>query len=513
MNRNSLGKILLGAGLTAAALYAMPASADNLRLAISTPELNKGDPFARYRGGTLKAAIFDGLTQISLTGEVRPALALSWELIGETEWKIRLRPDAKFSNGRPVTAHSVVAVFDYLRSPEAQRYWMPNEISTIINAKVIDNLTLSIFTQKPDPLLPRRLSVMTIPDMDAWNERGAADFAENPVGTGPYNVTTWGANASNIRLDAVRTAWREHKQITSIEMKVVTDGTRRVQSLLSGETQLAVNLEADALDTLKSAGLKAIIIPNPIVISVGLKTANAEGSPLLDVRVRRALNHAIDKSAISKQILHDLMQPANQGATRGTVGHNPAIAPYEYNPDKARALLAEAGYPDGFAMTIGVWTGQVPGDALVFQQLAQDLAHVGVKAELRVLPYQEFSRRLMLGDWKGIEAVSLNWTSRAMLDAQPALELYTCKRKPSPFFCDQDLDRAIDEARFEMDSVVRTKKLQDAMATSVAAAPSIFLVNYADIVAMQADINGYEVRSDGILFEKITIAPNSKPSH
>jgi len=504
-------KMLLTVALGIAALLASPTKAETLRLAISTPDMNRGDPFARYLGGTLKAAIFDGLTQIALTGEIQPALALSWTAVSNTEWIIRLRPDAKFSNGRAVTAQSVVAVLDYLRSPEAQRHWTASELASINHADAIDDLTLKLITKEPDPLLPRRLSVMTVPDMLAWSEMGEVAFAENPVGTGPYNVASWGPGGSDITLNAAPTAWRKPQTFTSIEMKVVTDATRRVQALLSGEVQLAVNLDPDALDPLKQAGLKTLIVPNPIVVAVGLKTADAFGSPLLDVRVRRALNHAVNTSAISLQILHGLMQPASQGVTEGTVGHNPAITRYEYDPTKARALLSEAGYPKGFAMTMGVWTGQVPGDAMMFQQVAQDLANVGVKVELRILPYQEFSRRMTASDWKGIEALSLVWTSRNMLDALPTLEQYSCDRKPSSFFCDRDLDRAIDDVRFEMDPDVRTKRLQSAMATAVAAAPSIFLVNYADVVAMQPAMNGYEVRSDGILFEKMTIAADSTP--
>ncbi len=488
-------------------MLSLPARTEVLRLAVSTPALTKGDPFARYTGGSVKSALFDGLTQISLSGDVTPAIAVQWTALSDTEWVFRLRPGVQFHNGVPLTAASLVALFDYLRSPEAKKDWMAQLVANVKSARAIDALTLSIVTVAPDPLLPRRVSELNIVDIAAWRKAGAVAFSENPVGTGPYKIVSWGPNASNIQFAAVSTAWRQKNNVDTVEMKVLTDGTRRVQALLSGEIDVAVNLDPDGVELLKEAGMKTMVLPNPIVVGIGLKTVGAAQSPILDVRVRRALNYAVNKTAISQQILNGLMPVASQGATPGVTGYNPELAPYAFDPAKARALLSEAGYPNGFAMVMGVWTGQVPGDAQMFQQVAQDLAQVGVRVELRILPFPDFSRRLLSGSWQGIDAFSINWSSRSMFDALPTLEGYSCGRLPAPFFCDPDVDRAIASARYEMNPTLRQRKLQAAMATAVASAPSIFLVNYADVVAMRPNIKGYEVRSDGILFEKISIEP------
>ena len=482
-----------------------PASAENLRIAVSTPALAKGHPFDPYAGGSIVSALYDGLTQISLNGEVTPALALSWSTNSNTEWVFKLRPGVVFHNGKSVSAKSVVDILNFVASPDARRFWVAQQLSTIKSARVIDASTLSITTHQPDPLLPRRMSIVRIADLDEWNRAGEAAYKEAPVGSGPYRVVSWGPNATDIRLAAFKQSWRKHKDITSIEMRVIPDGARRVQSLLSGEVDLSVNLDPDSIMDIEGAGLQVVTTPNPIVISIALRTIDAKDSPLVDAMVRRALNHAIDKNVIANQILQDLMQVASQGATPGAVGYDPEIAPYTYDPDKARKMLAEAGYPNGFDMTIGVWAGQVPGDTLIFQQVAQDLSRVGVRVKLRVLPFPDFSRRLQAGDWQGIDAFSLNWSSRIMNDAQPALESFSCHSVWTPFFCDAEVAQAIDSARYDMDPTARTQKLQRAMRLAVASAPSIFLINYADIVAMRLDINGYEVRSDGILFEKMSV--------
>ena len=498
-------------GVAVVLFWSTSAFSENLRIAVSTPALAKGHPFDPYTGGSVVSALYDGLTQISLTGEAAPALALSWSAASDTEWVFKLRPRVLFHNGKPVTAKSVADVLNFVASPDASRFWVAQQLSTIKFASVIDESTISITTHQPDPLLPRRMSIIRIADLDEWKRSGETTYKDAPIGTGPYRLISWGPNATDIHLVAFDQSWRKGKDITSIEMKVIPDQTRSIQSLLSGELDLAVNLDPDSISGIEGGGLKVLTVPNPIVISIALRTIDANGSPLLDVRVRRALNHAVNKTVIADQVLQGLMQVASQGATPNTVGYDPKIAPYSYDPDKSRKMLAEAGYPDGFSMTIRVWIGQVPGDALIFQQVAQDLGRVGVRAELQVLSFPEFSRRLQAGDWQGIDAFSINWSSRIMNDALPALELHSCRRVPTPFFCDAEVDQAVDIARYEMDPLARNNKLQHAMA--VAAAPSIFLINYADIVAMRRDINGYEVRSDGILFEKMTIGHVPSPNN
>ena len=486
------------------ALSSLSTLAATIRLAVPTPYTFMGHPFEIYAGGSVKSALYDGLTQISLTGELSPALALSWEPVSDTEWVFRLRPEAQFHNGAPVLADSIAAILNHITRAESQRFWMAQQLSSVRSAHVIDSLTVQVVTNLPDPLLARRMSLLRVVDMLEWKERGEVGFAENPVATGPYRAVSWGPNATRVKFEAFEHSWRRHGDVEAIDMRVVADGTRRVQALLSGEIDLAVNLDPDAIGVLEAAGLKIVKVPNPIIIALGLRTVDAEGSPLLDKRVRQALNYAINKSQIVHYILNDNMSVATQGAIPGVAGYNPNIQSYGYDPEKARALLADAGYADGFTLVTAVWGGQVPGDTLIFQQVAQDLRYVGIKTEMRQLPLQEFMRRRGTGDWRDIQMITTTLTSRNLFDSLTALEAVSCTRKPTPFFCDPDLDFAIDAARYEMDRSTRVGLLQQAMAKAVEIASSVFLVNYSDIVAMSDDISGYEVRSDGILFEKMT---------
>lgn len=479
--------------------------AETLRLAVPTPYTFRGHPFELYVGGSVKSAIFDGLTQISLKGEVTPALSLSWRTVTDTEWEFQLRPNVVFHNGVPVTAEAVVAVLNYITQDEAQRFWIAQQLSTVRSAHAVDPMTVRVTTKLPDPLLARRMSLLRVVDMQAWTELGEVAFSENPAGTGPYRAVSWGPNATRVQLEAFDLTWRPPVDVDFIDMRVVADGARRVQALLSGEIDLAVNLDPDAAPTLETGGFKLLTTPNPIIIALGFRTVDADGSPLLDKRVRQALNYAVNKTQIVDFILDGRVTVATQGAIPGVAGYNPDVLSYQHNIDKARSLLAEAGYPNGFNLVVAVWAGQVPGDTLIFQQVAQDLAAVGVTTELRQTPMQDFGRRRQTGDWRDIQVVTTTLSNRNMFDSLIALESVSCSRRPTAFFCDPELDLAIDAARFVMDPAERIPLLQQAMAKAVETASVLFLINYSDFVAMRPNIKGYEVRSDGILFEKLTI--------
>ncbi len=392
------------------------ASPKTLRIAAPTSISTSSDPFARHTGGAIKSAVFDGLTALSNKGELEPTIANEWEMVSETEWVFRLRPDVLFHNGQTVTAEHIAKQLQYLIKDEAQHHWMAQRYKSIVSINAIDPFTLSIVTQKPDPLIPRKMSLLRVVDMDYWFEVGEQAFAEQPVATGPYRLDSWGINRISATLVAVDHAWRNSKDVTQIQYNVVSDGARRMQTLMFGEMDIAINLDIDGIAPLEESGYKVALIELPFVLAIDFRTIDNPNAFVQDSRVRRALNYAVNKTQISKYILNDVMAVASQGTTPGVVGYNDDIEPFLYDKEKARALLAVAGYADGFDLNMAVTTGQVPGDALVFQQVAQDLQRVGVRVELQQLPFLELNRRLSTGDWDNVDAISTVWSSLNLYD-------------------------------------------------------------------------------------------------
>jgi peptide/nickel transport system substrate-binding protein len=480
--------------------------AETVRLGASTPTVTRGHPFTAYLGGGVKSSVYDGLTQISQAGELQPGLALTWKMMSPTRWRFQLRPGVTFQNGRPFDADTVVANVRYLKSAPAQVFTAAQDLSIVADVSLIDSMSVEFETIAPDPVFPRRLSFVSMVEPEAWARLGPDGYAEAPIGTGPYRVIAWGPAASHIVLEAFEGSWRKIKSVTRIEMVVIPDTTARFNALVSGSIDLAVALDPDMIDGARQAGLKALLRPRPIVLAIAFRNLGNDNSPLLDRRVRQALNHAVNKQTIVDQILYGTMGIASQAATATVVGYNAAISPYAYDPGKAKDLLREAGYADGFPMTIAVFAGQVPADTLIFQRVSQDLAAVGVKVQLRILPFPEFSRRRAARDWSGLDGFSTVWSNLNLFDVMPNLDRLTC-RQTSDVFCAPDLAVRIDAARVELDEAKRTLLLQDLMTEVHDLAPSLLLIENADIVGTRAGVESYRSRNDGILFDQMVLAP------
>jgi len=491
--------------LVALTAFAATSSAETVRLGASTPAVTRGAPFAANVGGGVKSSVYDGLTQISQEGALQPALALAWKMTSPLRWRFQLRPGVLFQNGRPFDAETVVANVRYLKSAEAQVFTAAQDLSIVRDISLIDSLTVEFETNAPDPVFPRRLSFVSMVEPQAWAQLGPDGYADAPVGTGPYRVVDWGPAANHIVLDAFPQSWRKITAVTGIEMLTIPDATARFNALLSGSIDLAVNMDPDTIEVSKQAGLKTFLHPRPIVLAIAFRNLRDDKSPLLDKRVRQALNHAVNKQTIVDQLLYGTTDIASQEATATVVGHNPRIEPYSYDPAKSKELLRQAGYADGFSMTIAVFAGQVSGDTLIFQQVSQDLAAVGVQVKLRILPFPEFGRRRAAGDWSGIDGFSTVWSNLSLFDVMPTLEKLTC-RQIGAFFCAPELTDRIDAARIELVDAKRVSMLQDIMSEVHDLAPSLLLVENADIVIMRGGIDSYRSRNDGILFDQMELA-------
>lgn len=478
---------------------------ETVRLGASTPVASLGHPFAEYTGGGVKSSVYDALTQITSDGVVKGSLAQTWEISGPTTWQFKLRQDVTFHNGKAFNADAVVEVFRYLKSDEGKTFAATRDIKSIAGVRTISPFVVEFETHTPDSILDRRLSNISMVEMEAWHALGADAYARNPIGTGPYTVVEWGPATSHIILEVHKESWRQPAAVDRVEMVMIPDATARLQALTSGVIDVTINLDPDTRAAVEATGIRTIDRKGPMVLALPLRTIGMPDSPLLDKRVRQALNYAVDKQTIKTYLLDGLMEVASQVVTPSVVGYNPDINPYAFDPERAKTLLQEAGYGDGFDMEIAVFSGQVPGDTLIFQKVSQDLEAVGVNVELRRLPYSEFSRRFISGDWGDMESYATVWSSIKFHDAMYVIERFFACDSVIPFFCSEDLMPQIQAARTELDQNVRTQLLQSIIAELHELAPSIVLFEYADIVALHPKIKRYVSRSDGILFDEMLI--------
>lgn len=490
-----------------ALLCAPVAQAETLRVAVAAFAPTLGNPFSgtSQPSAEMWLSIYDNLTRLGWTGGPEPNLALSWENTAPTKWVFNLRPGVVYHNGKPFTAQDVVDLLALIKRSDMARFLIPAELRGVVGGRVIDDLTVEIETVEPDAILPNRLATLMIIDPSHWDSVGIDAYTIEPIGTGPYRLTGWGGGNKVAYMEANPQSWRSPTTITAVEYQLVPDKTSRIQGLISGQLDMVTGLHVDDAETLKVPGIDVNVQANPQVKSIALPNAlHDEDHPLNDKRVRQALNHAVDKQSIADLIMFGYADVASQGLTPATFGYNPELKPYAYDPDRARALLAEAGYPNGFPLIIEVVTDSTTPDGFMYQKVAQDIRAVGIDVTLRSIPYSDYQRKYTLSDWGDADAFHLIWNNAAFQDPIRPIEYFSCMRI-NAFFCEPGVMEDIRASSREMDRSKREVLLQNIMARYHDLAPAIWITNAVYTTAYSSRITNFTMRPTGIVFEELRL--------
>ncbi len=473
----------------AAAVMAHPARAANnslVRIAVSGLPPGRGNPFTSVGFPQIFGylGVFDCLTEVGPTGEVVPALAQTWKIENERSWLFRIRPNVVFSNGEVCDAAAIAAALNFIASEKGKIFAAYRDAQAIARAEAVDSLTVRIHTASADPIIPGKLAGLRIIPAKYFAQVGTGAFALKPIGTGPFIATEW----SEARMKLVRnpTAWRP-PAVDQVELRALRDNAARLQALMSGAVDVALNLNPDDKAVLESAGFRAVFTPRAAVLAIQFITERE--SPLRDKRVRQALNLAVDRERIVQVLLGGSTQTASQGAVKAAFGYDPALTPLPYDLLKAKKLMTEAGYPNGFRMPTSVTIGNSPNDTTVFQQVASDLAKVGVEMVVSTMPLSQFSRFLYEGDWGNALAFSMHYGSVPAMDATVSLRMHSCLW-PKPWICDAKVTELIRTADATFDTERRRGVIQDIMRYLHDDPPGIMLheTRYLDAIAPRVSV-------------------------
>jgi ABC-type transport system substrate-binding protein len=330
---------------------------------------------------------YDPLIYKAADGSYQPRLAASWGYVGSgnTVFELKLRPDVKFSDGSPLTAD---VVRDNIRYFAASTGTSAPYLKQITAVDVVDPLTVRLTLSAPNPNVPDLFTQYFL----------AGDLISGPALTHPETLATATSGAGPYMLSASETVPNDHYtyvpnpnywnkagvKYQKVVIKVLPNPNAALAALKTGQVD-AIQGDPTTAEAAQSAGLQVLHTPQ---IVEGLDLVDRSGTmvPALgDLRVRQALNYAIDRDAMAKSLLGGLGMPTEQIALPGTDGYNQTDR-YRYDPDQARQLLAAAGYPNGFTMS--VLTTSANGIDLVTQAIAADLARVGVHLDLTNAPNQ-----------------------------------------------------------------------------------------------------------------------------
>ncbi len=359
----------------------------------------------------LCAHIFDSLVHYTEELEVIPGLAKNWVRYNDTEWVFQLEEGVEFHNGNAFTAEDVAYSIDRVRGTI-----IANIVSNIDTVDVIDDYTVKIVTTKPYAVLLRDLEKVKIVDKDYVEEVGDETLNVKPVGTGPYKLVEW-IKADHITLEANQDYWGEVPEIENVEFRPITNNATRTAALLSGDVDFinAVPVRDaeriannDDLDLIKKPSLRLIYLhldgwrdKSP--------TIDLPENPLQDLRVRQAIYYGINVEAIVEFTMNGHAYPAEQYVQSTHLGYVEGVERYPYDPEKARELLAEAGYPNGFTVTLDSPNDRYVNDAQVAQAIASQLSKIGINIELNLMPKSLFFDYVRPGDKSSI--VMSGWSA------------------------------------------------------------------------------------------------------
>ncbi|SFA77976.1 peptide/nickel transport system substrate-binding protein [Amycolatopsis marina] len=355
------------------------AAADTVRIVLpeEPPTLEPCDASLTATGRVTRSNITEPLTErVPETGELEPKLATEWEQTEPTSWTFQLREGVKFHDGTPLTAEA--AAFSIERTVNSDIGCNVDGYvfgDSELTATAVDDTTVEVTTATPDPILPLRLSFVEIVPADT----DAEAKVRQPVGTGPYRIDQWNQGVS-LRLAAFDGYWGEAPPFPTAEYVWRAEGSIRAAMVSSGEADVAVGLApADG------AGDRAVEYPNN---ETSYLRMDATKAPLDDIRVRQAINYAIDKEGMVASVFSGLGQPAGQVVPEGVTGHNPDVGPWPHDMAKAKSLIAEAradGVPVDTAITIIGRNGIYPKAAEAMEVAQNSLIEVGLKVDIQML--------------------------------------------------------------------------------------------------------------------------------
>ncbi len=476
----------LGSAAIAAIFSISPALAEDLTIGLAS-EPTSIDPHYHNLGPNNNLAIhlFDNLVHQDENQRLIPGLAVSWEAIDDLTWEFKLREGVTFHDGNPLTADDVV--FSFERAPDVPN--SPSSFGTVTKGKTavkIDDLTVHIKTESPYPLMPNDVSVLSIISAEAGEGATTEDYnsGKAAIGSGPFKFVEY-VPGDRIVLERNEVYWGEKPIWDKVTFKPIDSNPSRVAALLAGDVDMIESVPTADIESLK--GEEGVTLSQGVsnrVIYLHLDHARAESpfvkakdggpieNPLRDQRVRMAISKAINRDAIVERVMESVAIKAGQLLPEGFFGVSPNLQPVDYDPEGAKALLAEAGVPDGFQLTIHGPNDRYINDDKIAEAIAQMLTRIGIETTVETMPRSVYFKRASAGGPDGTPEFSfilVGWGAGSGEASDPLRALIHTYDKDRGFgasnrgrYSNPEIDALIEEALATIDDDKRQALLIEA---------------------------------------------------
>jgi peptide/nickel transport system substrate-binding protein len=484
----------------AAVLAAAPASAQELKIGLGAMARSM-DPHFTNSGPDVANMlhVFDKLILQDEKQALIPGLATSWKAIDPTTWEIRLREGVRFHDGSPFGAEDVA--FTVKRAVDVPKSSSPFAlyVKTIKEVVIKGPHLVHLTTAEPSPLLPWDLSTFGIISKKHGEGAATEDYnaGKAAIGTGPYKLVSFSPN-ERIVLQRNDDYWGGRERWAKVTFSLIANQASRTAALLAGDVDAIDTVATQDIERLKStAGIAVWRSPSNRVIylimdshrDVAEHIRDADGkamtvNPLKDRRVRQALSASIARDALVERIMEGEGIPTGQLVPPGFFGHDPTIATPAQNLEAARKLLADAGYPKGFQLTLHGSNGRYLNDAKLTQAIGQMFSRIGIATTVETLPRQIYATR---GNEFGFSVGLYGWGTDTGEAASPLKSLIMTRNRETGAgasnrwrYSNPEIDKVIAEALRTIDDRRREALLQQATRMAVedvAIVPMYFQVN------------------------------------
>ncbi len=494
----------------------IPVQAADLRLVLAV-EPDSIDPHVHNFGGNkaFMPNLFETLTAIDHGGHLVPNLATSWTLIDDTTWDITLRQDVTFSDGTKFTAEDVAFTLRRVPAVPTTVADFSEYVKGIANIEVTGPYQLRLTTHGPFPLLPEYMASIGIVSRAHGENATTTDYntGTSAIGTGPYRLVSW-ARGDRLLMQRNERYWGHRPEWDTVTFRYVTNASSRLATLMAGDADLIDTVAVQDIDQLRNdkrftvvSGLSADIVgfvfdqrerSSPKI--TGNDGQPLAANPFHDPRVRAAVDLAIDRDAIRDRLMNGQSAPDNQLMRPGQYGYDPDLPAVRFDPAEAKRLLTEAGYPNGFHLTMDCQNDRFVNDAAICQTIAQMLTHAGIVTTPEVMPHAVWVPRANKHEFSFFTTFWTFDTPEPSIVLISQFETADPARGKGAFnrggYSDPEFDSVLDKALGTMDRGQREKLLIRATDIEVRGHATVPLHHQFNIEAMTTRVR-HTPRADG----------------
>jgi len=438
--------------------------------------------------------IYDALLAMGPNGKIVPALAESWRYLNDTTLELKLRKGVKFSNGEPFNAEVAKYNLDRVLGKlpgAAPTPLVEPELDWVKEYEIVDDYTIQIISKYPAPLALAYLTQKMMVPFQYTKQDNFASLATKPVGTGPYVLKSW-MKGSELVLEARKDCWKGIPKIDEIVFRPIPEDSTRIAELKVGNIDLITNVKPDNLEEVKAIkDVDVRSVSSNRTTHLHINTAIAK---MKDIRVRKAINYAVDVESLTKNVLGGNGHRVSVICPKSMVGWDPEEKFYPYDPEMAKKLLAEAGFPDGMDITILTPRGRYVNDVAISEAIAGMLTKVGIRTKVNAVEFGIYIDIIFKAHEKEPELVFISWgnaLSNTLYDLIPGV----LKGGVFNSYTNEKIDSCIEKASSTVDPKKHVEYLRLALREMWIDPPFVYLYNMRDNYGVNKRLV-WEPRSD-----------------